>query len=154
MTARRSFDKRPPVKIGSETDAASAQTSEFPLVRDDKSVLSLPNSVVKPIRGKKFSFATPTFAGAFLTLSSAWRISGRLSRSWERIPAGTTGGGFNPTLPGSAGLDLDFEPPEHKSGFLFPRSPSQYHQLCLRRRRIKRMQNVLALHRLDQNSVQ
>lgn len=75
--------------------------SAVPLLNEPSSVLTPPNSAVNPKRGKKLALATPILADALMRISSASRISGLLSNSWEGIPAGTVGGGFI-SLPGEA----------------------------------------------------
>ena len=48
------------MKTGPENEAASAQMSAVPPLSELSSGLTLPKSAVKPKRGKKFAFATPT----------------------------------------------------------------------------------------------
>jgi hypothetical protein len=82
---------RPPWKIGPVSPAATAHTSEPPLVIADISGLAVPRMPVRLSLGKNSALATPTCALARTNCCSTWRRSGR---RWSRVegnPAGTVG---------------------------------------------------------------
>ncbi len=79
------------MKIGPESSAATFQRLVLPLVAPARLSDVPPQTLTKPMRGRKLPMLTPTWALDETTFCSAWRMSGRRSRRAEGSPGGRLG---------------------------------------------------------------